>query len=101
MSHDAVSRRAVRVHSENGLHLRPLSRIAETARRFAGDIRIVKGERTVDAKNMFDLLTLEAGCGTELVVEAIGEDAEEVVAALGRLFDDHFAEPESPSTATD
>ncbi len=90
MTQESGYKREVRVDLAEGLHLRPLSQIAKRAMQFASDINIVKGERSLNAKSTIDLLTLEAKCGTELIVEASGEDAQTAVEAIVLLFETGF-----------
>ncbi len=86
---DSVSA-PVTVNGDHGLHLVPCSQIARTACAFACQLRIRKGDRTVDAKNIFDLMSLNAGKGTQLILEATGEDASEAVIAVSALFASGF-----------
>lgn len=85
------SSRQVTVQLENGLHLVPCSRIAGVANQFASDVRISKANRSVDAKTILELMTLNAEFGTVLTVSAAGEDASEAVTQLADLFDSNFA----------
>ena len=82
--------RDVVVKHENGLHLRPLSQIVKVAQRFNSELWIRKGDRTVDGKNMLDLLTLAAEHGTALVLETRGADADEALQAIVALFERDF-----------
>jgi phosphotransferase system HPr (HPr) family protein len=86
----SVGRQTVTVNLENGLHLVPCSLIARAARRYTCEVHIIKGEVLVDAKNVLDLMTLNAACGTTLVVEANGDGAMEITAELVRLFESGF-----------
>lgn len=86
----AVCQQAVTVNLKNGLHLRPQSQIAQLAQQFDSEVHIRKDDRTVDAKSMFDLMTLEATCGTTLYLEARGSDAKEAVRQLVQLFETGF-----------
>lgn len=85
-------RREVQVNLDEGLHLRPLSMIADVARRAECDIRIYRDEKSIDARNMLELMTMNAVHGTPLVLEARGVGAEEVVAVLEQLFERNFAD---------
>lgn len=80
----------VTVPGENGLHLVPCSLIAQNATAFACEIRISKGDRNADAKNIFDLMTLAAGQGAQLLLEAAGDQANEAVQSLVQLFESGF-----------
>jgi len=74
------------VKSVQGLHARPARMLWEKARRFVAQVRIAKGRLDVDAKSIFDIMTLDATAGTELTVRARGRDAREAVQALVRLI---------------
>ncbi|MBI1313055.1 HPr family phosphocarrier protein [bacterium] len=95
---DAVTQ-SVTVPGENGLHLVPCSLIAQSASAFDCDVRISKGTHSVDAKNIFDLMSLNAGHGSELVLEAAGASARDAVDALVALFESGFNGHASRSAA--
>jgi phosphocarrier protein HPr len=71
---------------ESGLHARPAVVFVQTAKRFAATITVRNGERRANAKSMAQVLTLGASKGTELVLEAEGEDAEQALQALQVLL---------------
>lgn len=95
----AACRRDVVVDLAEGLHFAPLRAISQIAARFSSEVAIHKGDLKVDAKSMFDLLTLMAEQGTPLVIEAHGEDAPEAVAAILRLFHSNFQDHSGSSPA--
>lgn len=82
--------RNVSVKGENGLHLVPCSQIAQCASGFDCDIWILKGDRSVDARNIFDLMSLAAGQGCQLELQATGPGSNEAVASLAELFESGF-----------
>jgi phosphotransferase system HPr (HPr) family protein len=86
---DSVSR-SVTVKGENGLHLVPCSQIAQCAGRFECEVRILKGDRSVDARNIFDLMSLNAGKGCQLELRGTGSEAEDAVSSLEELFEAGF-----------
>lgn len=90
MGHSNIAREEVVVNLENGLHLVPCSKVAELARRYDCEIRIHKNDQVVDAKALFDLMTLRAEQGTHLFLEAEGEHAEEAIERLVDLFENDF-----------
>lgn len=85
----------VRVGSAQGLHARPARIVWERARGFDCEIRIQKGETDVDGKSIFDIMTLDANKGAELLVRARGEDAAEAVGALVELIASDMDKPEN------
>ena len=95
-----VTQQEVTVKNENGLHLVPCSRIAELARSYETcEIHIRKteteAETQVNAKTIFDLMTLGAQQGTRLILEARGEAASEVIDKMVHLFANNFEVEES------
>ena len=96
MSQDAgtaqdSAERVVVLKNKYGLHARPATLIAQTAKPFNCEISLAKEGTRVDAKSIFDLLTLNAPYGTRLVLEAPGNSAAEAVAQLAALFESNFA----------
>jgi phosphocarrier protein HPr len=75
-----------------GLHARPSTQIATAASRFAADVTITKDDMTVDAKSVLELLMLAAECGSELTVQADGDDAKAAVTAIAHLVTSRFGE---------
>ena len=91
---ESKSRRTVVITNEQGLHARPADLFVKLANRFEAEIEVVKDEQRVDGKSILDILTLGAGQGSQLVIEAVGGDAEEALDALAALIDHNFAEDE-------
>ncbi len=85
-----VFEQEVTVLLENGLHLVPCSRIAELARRFPCQSQLIKDGIAVDAKTIFDLITLQAVQGTKLTIRTQGQDARELLEKLVELFAHNF-----------
>ena len=90
MTQEPVCSRTVIINLKSGLHLRPISQIAETARRFNGDVWIRKADSKVDAKSVLDLMTLNAQFGTSVTLEAAGDGAAELIEELSQLVERNF-----------
>jgi phosphocarrier protein len=84
--------RTVVVSNPQGLHARPAHEFVKLASQFQAKIELVKGHERVDGKSILALLTLAAGPGTELRIEAEGGDAETALEALAELLAHNFAE---------
>ena len=84
--------RAVIIVNANGLHARPADKMVKVASQFKSRIEIIKGHERVDGRSIISLLTLAAEQGTELVVEATGDDAQAAVDALAELIARQFDE---------
>jgi phosphocarrier protein HPr len=64
------------------LHARPAANFVRAAMSFESAITVGAGEREADAKSLLAVLGLGATGGTELRLQAEGEDAEAALAAL-------------------
>lgn len=89
MSENAATRMVVISHP-TGLCLRGATAIAKTSRQFQSKIEIAKQDRRVHATDVLQVVSLGAGQGTSLVLEAAGPDAEEALDALVELFESNF-----------
>lgn len=83
----------VTVKDREGLHARPVMRFVELAMRFRSAIQVrnvtLRGE-TVDGKSAMQMMLLEATSGSVLRIEAVGDDAGDAAAALGKLIEAGF-----------
>ena len=84
-----TSRAEARVILKNkyGLHARPATLIAQTAKPFKASISLEKDGTLVDAKSIFGMLTLAAESGSNLVIRAEGADADAAVSALAEVIE--------------
>jgi phosphocarrier protein HPr len=81
-----VAYRQVAMSNVLGLHLRAADKFVTTAQAFESTVRVCSNGIVADGRSVLDLLSLAAGCGTILEVEAKGCDAEDAVAALSNLM---------------
>ncbi len=84
--------------SPHGLHARPATVLAETAKRFKSEIALRVGTKTANARSLLSLLSLGATGGTELTVSADGPDAEAALKAIAEAFAQHLGEDEVAAT---
>ncbi len=89
---EAKSTRNVAVTNPEGLHLRAATLIAELTRQFDSSVLLIKDHQRVKGTDVLQVVSLVAKQGEELVLEATGQDAEEVLDALEKLFADNFSE---------
>jgi len=82
----------VRIRNKLGLHLRAAAAFARVAERFRSDITLSHGPVSANGKSIISLVTLAAGLGSDLRIEAEGPDASEAVAALEELVAQRFGE---------
>jgi len=89
--------REITVQNKLGLHARPAMQFVDIANQFASSIKVVKGGEEpgeADGKSVMQMIILAAMPGTQLTIEAEGEDATAAVGALSELFDLKFGEEE-------
>jgi len=85
-------RQVVRITNSEGLHARPCHALVSTALEFSSEVRVGCGSREVNGKSILELMTLNAACGKELDIHAMGEDAHQLVEALVSLVTSGFGE---------
>lgn len=91
----SIASRQIVVCNSMGLHARPAMRFVETANQFksAVTVRRTTGDPCqADGKSVLQMMVLEAVQGTTLQIDAEGDDAEQAVAQLAKLFEDKFGE---------
>jgi phosphocarrier protein HPr len=86
--------RPVTIVNRLGLHARAATRLVNCSSEFASEIIIKKGTRSINGKSIMGVLTLAASPGTELVIEASGNDEEQAIDAVARLILNRFGEEE-------
>ncbi|ACF13152.1 Phosphotransferase system, phosphocarrier protein HPr [Chloroherpeton thalassium ATCC 35110] len=85
--------RKVTVRNRAGLHTRPAAALVKLASRFRSDFFIEKDGMEINAKSIISVMTLAAPKGTKLKIKLDGEDENEAVEAIAKLFEDGFGEP--------
>lgn len=91
--HPSVSvKREFAIINKRGLHARASARFVEIVNAFQSEVRVTKDGMEVDGASILDLMMLAASPGCTITVEAVGPDAEAVVAALDELVARRFGE---------
>ena len=91
----ATASREIIVTNKLGLHARPAMQLVDAANQFKSDIKVVKGgdePYEADGKSVMQVIILAATEGTNLRIDADGDDAEAAVATLAELFEERFGE---------
>ena len=86
--------RSLTIINRLGLHARAATRLVNCASEFDSRITIKKGTRSINGKSIMGVLTLAASPGTELAIEASGDDEEQAIEAISRLILNRFGEEE-------
>jgi len=80
------------VRNPEGVHARAATLIAELVRRYDAQVSLTKDCERVKATDVLQVLSLGVAPGEELLLEAAGPQAQEVLEALARLIEGGFAE---------
>jgi len=83
---------AVQVVNRAGMHARPAAMLVKLAGSFSSNIHVEKDGLQVNGKSIMGVLMLAAEQGSTLRFTAVGEDAEEALAALTDLVRRGFEE---------
>jgi phosphotransferase system HPr (HPr) family protein len=78
-------RKQVTIKSKQGLHARPAALFVQAANKFDSHIIVEKGNDRVNGKSIMGILTLGAECGSSIIIEAEGQDAQTAILDLERL----------------
>lgn len=78
------------VLNDKGLHTRPSTELVKCASAFNSQIHLMYRNYVVNAKSLLGILMLAAERGARINIEAIGDDAEEAIAALQKLAQSRF-----------
>jgi len=82
----------VRIVNSLGLHARPAAAFVKIAGRYQCHIAVRNDEMEVNGKSIMGMMMLAAECGSELLLRADGEDAEQAVGELMKLVQAGFGE---------
>ncbi len=75
-----------------GLHARAAAQLVQTANCFHSEVTVEKEGMEVNGKSIMGILMLAAPQGSRIRVGTQGDDAEQALAAIGKLIDDGFGE---------
>jgi phosphocarrier protein HPr len=75
-----------------GLHARPASLFVQTAKKFNSTIIVRHGARQANAKSIVQVLTLAVKHGSQVTLEADGDDSDQALQALLTLIESNFGE---------
>ena len=87
-----MTEKTVTIVNRAGIHARPAAVLVQSAKDFSSNIYFEKGSDRINAKSIMGILTLAATYGTEIKIIAEGEDEEQAVEVIVRLFESKFEE---------
>ncbi len=87
-----MTEKVIVVKNRAGIHARPAAMIVQTAGQYDSRIYFKKDNEEINAKSIMGVITLGAVYNTEIIISAEGDDENEAVDALARLFENRFEE---------
>lgn len=78
------------ITDSEGIHARPAGEFIKEAKKFASEVKIVKGEKSADAKKIFGLMSLGVKQGEEILVQIEGTDEEEAATGLEKFLKENL-----------
>ena len=78
--------RSLTIRNQQGLHARPASLFVKIACKYESDVKVRKGDETVDGKSIMGLMTLAANQGSIIEVEVSGPDAAQAIDELEKFL---------------
>lgn len=84
--------RKIEVINKLGLHARPAAMLVQNASKFKSEIKLQKEDVEANAKSILGVMMLAAEIGSFVTIKAQGEDEQQAVEAIARLFEEKFGE---------
>ncbi len=81
---------SVTVKNSSGLHARPAAFIAKLLKHAKSSVYFTCKDQRVDARSAMNLLLLMARQHSEILIEAEGDDAEEICRLITNAFETEF-----------
>jgi len=82
----------IQVVNKLGLHARPAAMLVQKASKFKSDIKLQKEDIEANAKSILSVMMLAAEVESFVIIKAEGEDEEQAVEAIAKLFEERFGE---------
>lgn len=82
----------VTITNKTGLHARPASEFVKQASKFKSNITLECKGKKVNAKSIINVLSVGIAAGSQILINAEGEDEKEAVEALTVLIESNFGE---------
>ena len=84
--------KVIHVQNKLGIHARPAALLVRTASKFSSDIFLLKDGQEINGKSIMSVMALAAEYRSELIIRAVGDDEDQAVDKISKLFDNKFEE---------
>ncbi|MGM0552712.1 MAG: HPr family phosphocarrier protein [Pseudomonadota bacterium] len=87
-----MPQRAVPIVNRLGMHARAAAKFVSLASQYAADITVARNHQEVNGKSIMGVMMLAAAQGSEIIIQAEGDDADQALDALADLVANRFGE---------
>ena len=84
---------SLKIRNKVGLHARPAALFVHTAKNFESDVIVIHDQRSVNAKDILNLVGLGVYRDSKIIVRVEGKDESKALKALKSLVESNFGEP--------
>ena len=70
------------INNSSGLHARPAALFVQIANKYDSEVILRKGIQEVNGKSIMGIMMLAAECGSEIIIQVEGDDAQEALKEL-------------------
>ena len=74
------------IKGKQGLHARPAAMFVQICAKYNSNVIVQKGNEKVNGRSIMGIFTLGAQTGSQVTIEATGDDAEKVLVELEELL---------------
>ena len=89
-----MKKKELLIENKLGLHARAAAQIVKSASAYSSKIVLSKDNIEVDGKSIMGIMMLAAAKGSNVMLQVHGDDEDQALAGLERLFKDKFGEKE-------
>ncbi len=89
-----MKKKELLIENKLGLHARAAAQIVKSASAYSSKIVLIKDNLEVDGKSIMGIMMLAAAKGSTVMLHVQGDDEDQALAGLERLFKDKFGEKE-------
>lgn len=82
----------VKITNEMGFHMRPANIFVTAMSKYASDINIIAGDKTINGKSIMNIMAACIKCGSEITLECNGTDEKEMLDEAVKMIKDGFGE---------
>ena len=80
----------ITIKNEQGLHMRPAGVLSKAAAKYPCDVKLISGDKEVNAKSIMLIIGACLKCGMDVTVQCDGDQEEDALKEIITLFEDGY-----------